>query len=455
MSAAGARRATPAGSPARDLWAHLRSAPPGPLSVSGVVWVAAIAAIFFYLSNPLSMMPFFGDSLHRSILIATWATVLTLPWIRLPRLPWAVLPVIGLMYASLWWTITWDVTWGVSMVYVKVALVAWLCTWSVDLRTLAHGMHLGGVVVVAASIYAFREGLPFADVPLGTEGYLAGVGTNRNILAYTLVLALAFAVAAVPASWWGRAVWSVGLAGLGLGLFLAQSGTGFVVAAVLVVLAVVLALAARVPAHLVRRSRITIALVGACVLVGGVLGLPLLGLLLGRDVTTLSGRTDLWSAIWRASQDQRLLGQGWGTTWPYAWVQAPPNPRLDAITAETGAVWSHGHNSMVTVLPDLGIVGMVAIGLLHVVLLVAAVLQWRAGGRSLELMRMVLLALVALVLLGITEPLAVTPLGWGVLVVLSVVVVRRRGGRQSAVAGARYLGKNEESGAPEAAQTAS
>jgi O-antigen ligase len=434
-------------------WRHLRSAPPGPASLPGLVWTLAIAAIFFYFSNPLSMVPFFGDSLQRAVTVALVATLVTLPWVRLPRIPWGPIVVLGLMYASLWWTISWDVTWGVTLVYVKIAVVAWLCTWSTDIRTLAHGMHLGGVVVVVASIYAYREGLPFADVPLGTEGYLAGVGTNRNILAYTLAIALAFALSSIPARAVGRVLWCIGILVLGLGLFLAQSGTGFVVATVLVALAALLTAASRVPAHLVRRSRTVVAILGAVILAGGVLGLPVIGLLLGRDTTTLSGRTELWSAIWRASDGQRWLGQGWGTTWPYAWVQAPPNPRLDAITAETGVAWSHGHNSLVTVLPDLGVLGMLAIGLLHVALLVAAVLQWRSDSGSLQLMRTVLLALVALVLLGITEPLAVTPLGWTVLVMLSALVVRRRGPVQAE--SARYLGKNETSATPAAEQATS
>src|SRR5699024_616647 len=100
-----------------------------------------------------------------------------------------------------------------------------------------------------------------------------------------------------------------------------------------------------------------------------------------------------------------------------------------------------------------GVLGMLAIGLLHVALLVAAVLQWRSDSGSLQLMRTVLLALVALVLLGITEPLAVTPLGWTVLVMLSALVVPRREPVQAE--GARYLGKNETSAAPAAEQATS
>ena len=83
------RRAAPdARATAAAAWRHLRSAPPGPSSLPGLVWTVAIAAIFFYFSNPLSMVPFFGDSLQRAITVALVATLVTLPWVRVPRVPW-------------------------------------------------------------------------------------------------------------------------------------------------------------------------------------------------------------------------------------------------------------------------------------------------------------------------------------------------------------------------------
>jgi O-antigen ligase len=404
----------------RALWTRLRSLPEPPASPSGVVWTLAVAALFFYLSNPLSMVPFFGDSLHRSILVASTATVLTLPWLRLPRIPWAVLPVVALMYASLQWTLTWDVTWGVTMVYVKVALIAWACTWSTDVRTLAHGLHLGGVVVVITSLYAYWAGLPFADVPPGATGFLAGVGANRNILGYTLVLAWAAALAHVPSGRFSRPVWGVGATTVGFGLFLAQSATAFVVAALVAGLALGLAQRDRLTQRVGPRRLVT-------VIGGGFAALGVLvavGLLLGRDLGTLSGRTQIWSAIWDATYGQRLLGQGWGTTWPHAWVQAPPNPVYEYVNANYGAgVVAHGHSSLMDVMPDLGVVGMTAFALAYAAVAALAVRRWwrtpASAARVDPGAGLTILLLVALVTYGATEPLATTPLGWFLLVLLA------------------------------------
>ena len=408
--------------------ARLRSRPEPPASPSGVVWVVAIAAIFFLMSNPLTLVPFFGDSLHRSILVAVGATVLTLPWIRLPRIPWAMLPVVALMYVSLDWTITWDVTWGVSMVYVKIALVAWLCAWSTDLRTVAHGLHLGGVAVVIGSLYAYWAGLPFAAVPDDAKGFIAGVGANRNILGYTLALAWAAALAHHPRGRRARLLWSAGVATLVLGLVLAQSATAFVCAALVAALGFASTRRHRLPERL--RGRTILAVVLGAV-VAAVVALPLIGILLGRDAATLSGRTQVWTAIWNATYGQRLLGQGWGTTWPHAWVQAPPNPVFEYTNANYGAgVVAHGHNSLIDVLPDLGFVGMAAFTLAYVVLLIDAARRWWSaptdGGDREVWPTLTLLALAALVAYGINEPLATTPIGWFLVVQLSASRPRRR-----------------------------
>jgi O-antigen ligase len=406
------------------LWSHLRSSPEAPGSYAGIVWILAVGALFFYFSNPLSMVPFFGDSLQRSIHIATAATVLTLPWLRVPRLPWAVLPVIALMYASLEWTITWDVTWGVTLVYVKVALVAWVCTWSTDVRTLAHGLHLGGVVVVVTSIYAFWAGLPFAAVPEDATGFLAGVGANRNILGYTLVPAWAAALAHVPAGRLSRSVWGVGVTTIALGLFLAQSATAFVVAALVAILAFALSRRDRLRERV--GSRRIVAAVGGGAAALGVL--VVVALLLGRDLGTLSGRTRIWSAIWDATYGQRLLGQGWGTTWPHAWVQAPPNPVYEYVNANYGAgAIAHGHSTLMDVMPDLGVAGMIAFTLAYAAVALLAVRRWwrmPSGSGTDPSGPLAILVLLALVAYGLTEPLGTTPLGWFLIVMLAALVAR-------------------------------
>ena len=73
-----------------------------------------------------------------------------------------------------------------------------------DARTLAQGVLFGAVLYVLASVWAFEVGLPAAIMSVASGEFPAGIGMNRNILSYTVVLALPFAVA-VRAAELGRA----------------------------------------------------------------------------------------------------------------------------------------------------------------------------------------------------------------------------------------------------------
>jgi O-antigen ligase len=290
-------------------------------------------------------------------------------------------------------------------------------------------MGLGGVVVTALSIYAYHEGMWGASYSTGLENgvivqVLAGVGTNENILAYTLSLSTAATLAAgLPRQSFARAAWLLVLSANAYGLYLAQSGTGFLT--ILTVLLVFTLTFAWPQMRSKRRRSIMLFTTGSAgVLVIG-LGLVVLGL--DKDVSTFSGRAPFWRATWEATLDRSpFLGSGWGAVWPHPWSMVPPNAVAEDIYARAGYPLSHGHNFFLDVLPELGLIG-VTLALLMVAY--AA----REVGRS-GLMkgapdpltgRFTLFVVTSLLVFGITEPMFTVPLGWWSLT-LVVALSRQR-----------------------------
>ncbi|WP_439937497.1 O-antigen ligase family protein [Nocardia sp. N13] len=414
-----------------SLVSTLRSKPPAAGSYSSVIWVPAIAVVFFYLSNPLAIEPDVYVSFHRAVLVTAGATLVTLPWFRLPHLPWPIAMFLVLMVTSMAWSWSAPASWFAFVLYLKIAIIGVVCAACAAPRTIAYGLLLGGVVVCMLSIHAYYTGNPGVLVEPGTDGYLAGVGTNRNILAYTLILSFAAAAAVVPRLQWARVLWALAFATVCLGLFLSQSGTGFVAAGVIAAAAGLLVVVRRWNSVITRRGRRVLSIAAVLLLVGAVLGWPVLGALLGRDSATLSGRTDLWEVVWDASQPHLFLGQGWGTVWGHPWAPAPSNHVFEVIFVNTLIPYTHGHNSLFDVLPEVGLVGVVLVLVAHLVLLRRGWARTRPSADPSQLeddwtiARLALLGGLAFVLIGVTEPMATIPLGWFVLVTLSAVARAR------------------------------
>lgn len=392
----------------------------------GVLWTAVIAVDFFWLTNPVVFMNF-TDSLRNACAVTLGAMVLT-PLRRVPRLPWTVLAVVGFLFLTLLWSTFSRFTMHVALLYLAIAVLGLVIAATVDARTLAHGMMLGGVVVVALSIYAYRIELPGSAASPG-EGYLAGVGSNRNILSYTMVLALAFAISFLPRTWLGRLLWLGGTSTILLGLFLTQSATGFVAASALIGMAFVMAVRDRAiartedPAH---RVGWLLRVAPVAVLAASTVVLAALIQIRGRDAgtVTFTGRTPLWSATWHATDGwDRWFGAGWGVVWPHPWFPAGANDLYAEITARAEIAMSHGHNSVMDLLPEVGLIG--------ILLWAAAYAQAAARGLDarrvaaapdaarLTASRAVLLPLFALLVYGLTEPLSTIPFGWWILVMLA------------------------------------
>ncbi|MBA2954878.1 hypothetical protein GON03_11115 [Nocardioides sp. MAH-18] len=390
----------------------------------GAMWTVIIALDFFWLSNPMILFTF-HQSLGNAAAV-TLAGLLVTPGRSTPRAATSVVALLAFGLASSLWSFFSRLTVDYTLIYICVAVVATVVAVTVDARTVAQGMLLGGVLIVVGSYLALQLDYPGAAIPLGGTGYMAGVGMNRNILGYTLVLSLAFAVGFIPRLPWARVLWAVGTGVVLLGVGVAQSGTSYVAAAVVVALAIALAGLDRWhPPSAVRsaRRRWGIRAVTIVLLAGAVAGIYVVADLLDRDLSSLTGRVPLWKAVWTETTGlDRWFGAGWGVVWPHPWHPAPANATLGDIVERAGIFLEHGHSSLFDLIPEIGLVGAALMALVYVQA-VARGLAHRdsraVNAGRLEASRLALLSVIALLVLGLTEPLSVIPLGWFVIVILA------------------------------------
>lgn len=393
-------------------------------SVRGWLWVLLVSALFFWMSNPLVFVPGFHLSLEKSVMWTAIALMVTLPWARAPRVPWPWVVFHVVTYASLLWTIDPHLTEYTSLLYLKITLIALVVAANCEPAVVCWGMGLGGVVVVALSLYAYKQQMwGTSNAAIGGAEF-TGVGTNENILAYTMTLSLAAILAARP-SWHltKMAPWLVVVGLNGYGLYLAESGTGFLSAlTVLLAFGTIMAwpaLRTRRRSHLLMGTGILTA-----VLAGGTL---LIVTALGKEITSFSGRAPFWQAAWDSTMDTSpLVGSGWGAVWTHPWSMVPPNKVAQDIYDRAGDVLSHGHNLFVDVLPELGLLG-VALAVLMVGYAIREVARSGLHDRTADPLagRLTLLVLIALLVSGITEPMFTVPLGWWSLL-LVVALPRQR-----------------------------
>ncbi|WP_297625303.1 O-antigen ligase family protein [Nocardioides sp.] len=383
-----------------------------------------ITAVFFWMSNPLVYVPGFHLSLEKSVLWTGVALVITLPWARLPRVPLPWIVFHAATYLSLAWTIDPHLTDYTSLLYVKLTLIALAIAANCEPAVVCWGMGVGGVVVVALSIHAYEEQMWGASQALIGGAEFAGVGTNENILAYTLSISLAAILAARPPRRLAfAAVWSVVVVVNGYGIYLAQSGTGF-----LTVLTVLLALGLVRAWPVLRTRQRSWLLAGggilAALLTGGML--VIVGVL-GKELSSFSGRAPFWRAAWDTTMDTSpLVGSGWGAVWTHPWSMVPLNEVAQDIYDRAGYSLSHGHNLFVDVLPELGLLG-VALAVLMIAYAARGVTRAGLHGASTDPAagRLAVLVLVALLVSGITEPMFTVPLGWWSLALIAALPRQR------------------------------
>ena len=397
----------------------------------GTAWMVFIAAEFYLMSNPLAFIPGFEVALDNALALALGFGLLQLWWLRPGRVPLSVICFLGFAGLSQLWSGFPAETRGAWEIYLAIAVVAWFIASQVSHAVLAYGLLLGGVLVTTISCYAAWAVIPGATLPPGSDGVIAGVGTNRNILAYTLALTLP-ALGVPPRTRAGKGVWLLGLGVALAGMVLAGSGTGLIVGA----LCLMAFLAMRSLEWAAYRSRrvlngLRAGIVGAMMLAPLTIGV--LAAVVGRDATTFSGRTFLWESTWRISRDALWGGYGWGVVWRHPWLPAPYNQVEDRIIFGADGTWySHGHNSFFDLVPQLGLVGVLLAVVIHVAILARVWGARRSAARTSRTdlegsraaydgSRLLVLGLLSLLVFGAMEPLFTIPVGWFVLVMLASV----------------------------------
>lgn len=391
-------------------------------------WGALVAALFFWMSNPLVFEPIFYNDVLTARAWVLVTVALTLPWLRLPRIPWPWLLFLGLALLSRFWTIDEHHTHVSNVIYVQIAAMAFIVAANCTPLVVSWGLGFGGASVVGLSLYAFHRTMYGSTTEIIPGDFqLAGTGMNRNILAYTLTISLAATLAiGLPRRWSARLAWCALIGVHAYGLYRAGSGTGYLTALTLVI-AVVSILAWPTLRGRRRHATLTWA-AGAFVMLMS--GLVLVGGVLGKQLSTLSGRAPFWRATIESTLDTApVLGSGWGAVWEHPWNLAPPNPVALDIYTRAGYSLPHGHNFFIDVLPELGLAGVLA-----AVLMVAYAIKevrrcgLHAGAADPTTGRLVLLTLVALLVSGVTEPMLTVPLGWWSLAL--VVALPRQGARE-------------------------
>ena len=386
-----------------------------------------VAIDFYLLSNPLVFEEFFFTSLDRAVLVTALAVTVTLPWAPVPRVSRSMAAFLAWGLASAAWSITPSTTLMFWLQAAAAAAVAVAVASQLQPLVLVEGLVLGGVLVATLSWYAHLTGMVNASfLTLDGDTGIAGVGTNRNILAYTLAISFAALVAHVPAGWPGRLAWCGSMGLIGFTLYSADSTTGYSSAVAALAMSLSVIAIGRIGGAVASPLRRWAILGGSVTgLLAVFYGLAKVG---GEDIFSFSGRLPIWKAGWHVAQDQLFNGYGWGAVWAHPWAAAGPNPVAVRIYAEAGLFLSHGHNSLMDVLVELGLVGVALVLVIYGTVLVNGL---RSAARQADhaaegpYARILLATLAALAVSGISEPMSVIPLGWWTVLLLLLLAPPR------------------------------
>lgn len=357
------------------------------------------------------------------------------------RMPLLLLATLALMALS--------VAWSAYPAASVLGVVATLCTtvyavflatcftWAELVDALARAMR----VVLAASLlfelvvavivrspvtplwvdYSALDHIPQAfywsrDL-LFAGGRIQGIVGNANILAMAALLSLIAEIARAVAgrgSRIGTGIWIV--VGVGV-LALTRSSTVFVAAGA-VALVVLAGWYARRGSG-VRRVATTITLplvVAAGAITAVALRGPLLALL-GRS-SDLTNRLDIWAIVVETASRRPVAGWGWVSYWA-PWVEP-----YDDLVVIKGVTYLQAHNAWLDVFLQLGVIGLVVVGLYVLSTIVRSWSFALDGPRGEALVPIALL--VAVLVQGLAESRLLIEIGWALLVLVSVRTATNR-----------------------------
>ena len=364
---------------------------------------------------------------------------------RWRRLPWTALGYTTLALVSVAWS-QWRgptlITWALlAAVTVNGLFIAHVLTWHEIVRALSSAfkwiLGLSLALELWVSLVLHGPLLPnFVTLPDGKidpqwywvrdnlfdGGRIQGIVGNANLLA---IISL-FAIITFGVLFAARARWRTTLAlwMLLAAYFLLRTSSVTALAcaaAAAVVLAVALLMRrARTPGA---RTRIYVIAIGGTVLGVGIVWLLrdwLLGLV-GRS-SDLTGRSDLiWTKVLERVREHPLFGNGFSSPW------IPEDPAFDGWIVDHGISVFHAHNMWLDVLFQLGVLGLILMGVAYLTLL------WRSWFFAIDRPRWDLdaarpyspltllpsLFTVVLLVQGFSESTPIMLWGWMLLVLLS------------------------------------
>ena len=361
--------------------------------------------------------------------------------LELRRLPLLLLATLGLMALSIAWSAyRLESVLGVVATLATTTFAVFLATcftWRDLVDALARAMRsalgLSLLFELVVAVFVRRPVLPFfvdyshlETIPrafywsrdvLFDGGRIQGIVGNANILAMVALLALIAEVARRVANR-GTLLGTVAWAGVAVAvLALTRSTTVLVAAAAVTALVLVAWLARRASGG--RRVGIAVALVVGTLAVAGaavVFRAPLLALA-GRS-SDLTNRLDIWAAVAGLGLERPVAGWGWISYWA-PWV-AP----FDDLAIIRGVTYLQAHNAWLDVFLQLGILGLVVVGLLVLTTLVRAWVYAMDGPRSSALVPFALL--VAVLVQSLAESRLLIEIGWALLVIVSIRTATHR-----------------------------
>lgn len=362
------------------------------------------------------------------------------PW---RRLPWTALGYAGLaLISTLWsrWPAATLLTWSLlAAITVTALLVATMLTWQEIARALSTALKLILGLSLAIELWValvLRHPLlpNFVDLPEGKidphlywvrgnlldDGRIQGVVGNAHTLAMMCLFAL-IVFCVLYATQVRRKTMLIFWAAVAVVLLL-KAGSATVYLSVAVVVAV---LAAALIARAVSpRRRGKLYLVFAVVAVGGVVTAVLLRdqllSLLGKG-SDLTGRIEIWRAVWERAIERPIFGNGFSSPW------VPWDPAFDGWIMNHGLSVFHAHDMWLDVFLQLGAVGLALMAIAWLAL------GWRAwffavdrprwdlsADRPYSPLSLLPVLLVAVLLVeGLAESAPIMLWGWLLLILLS------------------------------------
>ena len=248
-------------------------------------------------------------------------------------------------------------------------------------------------------------------------GRIQGIVGNANILAMAALLSLIAEVARAVAGRGARAASAGWVLVAVLVIGLTRSSTVFVAGAAVAVV-VLFAWFARRGSGL-RRIATSVGLLVVIAL--GVAGAflfrgPLLQLLGKSD--DLTNRFDIWAIVTNLAAERPVAGWGWVSYWA-PWVEP-----YDDLVVIKGVTYLQAHNAWLDVYLQLGIIGLVVVGLFVLTTLVRGWSYALDGPRDAALVPLALL--VAVLVQGLAESRLLIEIGWALLVLVSIRTATNR-----------------------------